>query len=255
MFKKISQLLTFNKVFKEDTGMFRVIVVDEPHYLNKAKQLHAKVYLARGFVKPTDLTDDALYIGPKEDPYQFHSQYFVVERTDLPEPQVVSAARLIYKDPHKGHDSFQTYIHQPLYKKYKAKIELLDPASCAEVSGLVKERGTSTAAVFMLYKAMWLYSVQNGYQTWLMSCDVRLYLRLKLLFGRMLQRIGEKRHFKGHDVVPLMLDTERLFDYLLAVKPLNPFKRKVHEALTRFLLDGVDRNELNKLHQAAISHE
>src|SRR6266403_439409 len=165
MFKKISQILKFYKILQENTEMYRVVVVKTKDHLDEAKRLHAKVYFKHGYIKPSDLTEDGLYIGRIEDPYQDHAQYFVVERIDGPQPQVVSAARLILKHKNKGHESFQTYVHQPLYEKYKTKIEQIDPATCVEVSGLVKDSGVSTIAVFMLYRAMWQYSVQHGYRT------------------------------------------------------------------------------------------
>jgi hypothetical protein len=47
-----------------------------------------------------------------------------------------------------------------------------------------------------------------------MACDVRLYYRLKLLYGPALTKIGKQTHYQGGDVIPVALHIPRGMAYM-----------------------------------------
>jgi len=175
-------------------------------------------------------------IGEKEDPYQGHSRYFIVERSDGETKRVVASSRLILSDPTKGHQSFQTYRHQKLNSIAATAIERTKPEQCAEVSGLVKEPGENTIVTLMLYREMWRFSLKKKHELWLMSCDANLYKRLKLLFGNALIQAGEKTYFKGHEIVPVILEVPASLQRVKEIRHLNPVKQQLQQKLVKFFL-------------------
>lgn len=245
MFKRIRHTAVFWKALGGEPNKFKVSIVQNEQQLSEAKELHAAVFLAKGYVSEADLTSDGKHIGLTEDPYQTHSQYFIVERNHGDTTKVVASARLILSDERLGHRSFQTYEHQELLPKYRQLIERELPSSLAEVSGLVKDRSENTIVTLLLYRAMWQYSLVTGHRYWLMSCDDRLYKRLKLLFGNTLVEAGKRKFFKGHTVVPVILDVPYSVHRLLRVARINPLKRRLQISLVRFFLAGVDQSVLS----------
>jgi hypothetical protein len=245
-------MMAYARLLKSEPQDVRVLVVNTDDHLKGAKQLHAKVFLKHGYITEENLLEDGI-IDLLEDPYQEHAQYFIAERMIDNQWKLVAASRLIKGHAEKGHKSFQTLNHQEIYKRYEKQIAAIDPASCMEVSALVKESGESTVITLMLFRAMWQYSVQAGSSIWLMSCDAKLYARLEFLFGDALTKIGEQRFFKGHDVVPGLLDmNESLYRFLVQAKSLNPFKRSMKRALVKFFLAGLPKKYLDDKHLAEI---
>src|SRR5262245_33254802 len=103
LLRSIQNIADYYRAFnrREHLGM-KVIKVDEDRYLRAAKALHAEVYLKRGFIKQNDIKNGA--IGLKADPYQAHSQYFVVLEKGT--RQVIATSRQIEATEKLGHNSF-----------------------------------------------------------------------------------------------------------------------------------------------------
>jgi hypothetical protein len=236
MLKKLSYNLTLIRDLGTEPKELRAHEAINPNQLNSAKELHAKVFHSRGFVKDTDLIKQGRAIGEKEDPYQGHSQYFIVERSDGKKNRTVAASRLILADPLKGHQSFQTYHHQKLNSVAMAAIAKTKPEQCAEVSGLVKEPGENTIVTLMLYREMWRFSLKQKHELWLMSCDANLYKRLKLLFGNALIQAGEQSYFKGHEVIPVILEVPASLQQIKEIRHLNPVRQQLQQKLVKFFL-------------------
>src|SRR5690242_778386 len=79
MLKKIKKTLSYAGMLSSDTHDLRVREATDEDALLKAKELHARVFLSRGYITESDLTAVGL-IGESEDPYQKHAKYFMVER-------------------------------------------------------------------------------------------------------------------------------------------------------------------------------
>jgi hypothetical protein len=238
MLTKLTRNLALIRDLGHEPAELHVIEVDNAGQLQEAKKLHAKVFLSHGFVKESDLTNHGLEIGGAEDPYQSHAKYFAVERTNGSKPRTVAVSRLILCDPAQGHQSFQTYRHQKLNENAKALIDGTVPEDIAEVSGLVKQPGEKTIVTLMLYREMWRYSIRKHHKLWIMSCDAALYNRLRLLFGDSLVEAGEKKYFKGHEVVPVILEVEDSLNRISEMKHLSPLKRQLQAKLVNFFLRG-----------------
>lgn len=181
--------------------------------LRAAKRLHASVYLARGFIEQTDVRDGMIH--DMSDPHQHHSQYFVVKRGD----EVVGVARQItYKGTGPHHESFPALEEAALHVRSKQRIRAMHPHELTEISALVKKSGESSIVPLLLYRVLWRHSLRARHRVWIMACDVRLYQRLKLLFGPALTRIGQKTHYHGGDVIPAALNITTAVRYVNDVK-------------------------------------
>jgi hypothetical protein len=189
-----------------DCGMTVAQVSDEAD-LVAAKALHADVFKSHGYVSQAQLTGNGRAIDLTEDPYQTHADYFVTKVGLEAEQRVISSARMIYADGALM-ESFQTYVSQPLIPSARRLLNMVNPYEVVEISGLVRSKGESFISAVPLYQAMWRHSLDCDYRYWLMSCDKGLFRSLRLLFGDVIKPIGDSNFFKGHEVVPAMLDVQ-----------------------------------------------
>lgn len=220
---------------KEYTNL-HVARVESPDYLLAAKKLHAEVYLYRNFVTKKDIRAGVL--NSKVDPYQPHSQYFVV--TDKSRARVLATARQIQAKPKKGHDSFAMLTHTRLYERSREQILAHAPVDCVEISGLAKHRGVSKLAPLLLYRAMLQHSLRNHHKLWLLACDVRLYVRLKLLFGSAIQQAGPRTFYLGSEVVPAILRLDSAIQSMhKSLRKGNFFEKQLRYRVLRFILKDV----------------
>jgi hypothetical protein len=240
---RLRDLVDYLRAFqKAEYSNFKVEEVNGDDYLIAAKKLHAKVYLDRGFVRPSDVADGMLTYAA--DPHQTHSKYFVVIDTKL--SRMVATARQIELRPGKGHNSFAVVKRANLYKRGQKLIRKHDPAKVIEISGLAKERGVSKIAPLLLYRAMWHRSLREGHTLWIMASDVRLFIRLKLLFGKSITKIGRVTPYYGGDVVPAMLSVQNsITDLKRSLEKTPFFERPLRHRIARFMLNGVPTEHLN----------
>jgi hypothetical protein len=227
MINKIKRYKKITTDFKNTRRMIKNIDSLEPHEIKSAKpggtlggdiaeaqKLHASVYLRRGFVDESDISGGVL--TAKSDPHQQHALYFIVKKKGSDnKSHVAVTARQIEYHPDKGFMSF------PLLEKADINLHMLkevvghDPKKCVEISGLAKHKDTASAAVLLLYRSMWHHSIKEKHELWIMACDVRLYNRLRLLFGPAIKKIGRETAYKGGDVIPAMLNPkEALYEFI-----------------------------------------
>lgn len=177
--------------------------------LAEAKRLHAAVYLSKSFINHEDTLEGIIH--ELSDPHQKHADYFVVKRKNT----VVGLARqIIYKGKGPHHESFPVLEKAMIYNRSLKRIMSFHPHEIVEISALVKKGGESSVVPLLLYRAMWRHSVKENHQLWVMACDVRLYQRLKLLYGPALTRIGKRTHYQGGDVIPVALHIPRGMAYM-----------------------------------------
>jgi len=234
---RLRDLIDYLKVFRKDENSnFHVEEVMSDAYLAAAKKLHAKVYLDRGFVSKNDVVDGLLTY--RSDPHQEHSRYFVV--IDPKKARIIATARQIELREGHGHNSFAIVNQAELYKRARRILKKHDPAKSIEISGLAKERGVSKIAPLLLYRAMWHHSLRKKHALWLLACDLRLFIRLKLLFGKSISKIGRVTPYYGGDIVPAMLDVQSSISNL--EKSLNRatfFEKPLRHRIVRFMLHDV----------------
>ena len=230
MLQRIHQLRRYRSylnTFLISPFVAREAVVD----VHEARRLHAQIYLNRGYIAAHDIDSNG-FISIQSDPYGAHARYFsVMTKSTQNKTVIVAAARLIEVNDDKGHDSFQTWREQDLTLAAKELIMAYDPRECVELSALVKKDNVSTQAVLVLYRALWQYSLSHGHKLWIISCDDRLLKRLIWLFGSAIQPIGNAVYFKGHTIVPVIINIQLSLEELL---------RKSH----RFSLIGVLRRDV-----------
>jgi hypothetical protein len=242
MISHLKRVRRYSQLLRDNHIDYTALFADTAALVRDAQKLHGSVYLDRGYLKAEDLRLDGT-IRAHEDPYQQRSHYFVVIKNDT--KSTVAAARLIHGGDKPTHESFQTYTNLTLDKSGKKLIRQYDPSKSAEISGLVKARGENTIAVLMLYRLMWQTSISRGYRLWLMSCDVKLYTKLNFLFGNALTAIGPQQHYRGHEVIPCMLNIDQSTLALIhAVQSLNPLKRLLGRRLARFFLHDIPQKAL-----------
>ena len=231
----------------------RAVRIKKDDHLDEAKKLHAEVYLDHGYIEAMHVNSKG-HMKLNHDPYQAHADYFAVIEKQGSKEAIVATARQIYPKGIKGHASFPTMSKLELEPNVRQAIESLNPAECIEISALAKKKGFTSFASFMLYRAMWQYSLKTHHKIWIMACDARLYGNLKFLFGDALQQIGKKTHYMGSDVVPAILEVDRSLDvFISGAKSLNPTRRLLHREYIRFFLDGLPAKylrprQLSELH-------
>ncbi|MBW4061069.1 hypothetical protein HJC99_00650 [Candidatus Saccharibacteria bacterium] len=219
-----------------------------------ARQLHAKIYRELGYVTPDGVNHLGL-MTPAADPYGHKAVYFAVWSSAKTASAPVATGRIIEAAPGDDHMAFQMYNELTLSPEAVATIGSFDPSTCAEVSGLAKRRGESTVAILLLYRAMWQYSIGRHHKLWLMAVDERLFGRIQQLFGPAFQVAGEPVFFRGHTVVPAMLNLETSIDKLIrASKTGSPWQRLVRARLAAFMLHGLP-NDLRRTHQSKAKTE
>jgi hypothetical protein len=250
--KAIRRSWKYYRQLNTEVPGLRTVTIERPEQLSAAKGLHARTYLALRYVTAADLSADGLCIGSNEDPHQAHAQYFSVQGLKAGVPHTFAAVRIIYADPAKGIESFPTYVNQHFYPKYRKELERLDPASCGEISALVREPGVSGKVTLMLYRAIWHYSLEQGYMRLLVSCDARLYRRCKMIFGAAWMRAGPDGHSRGVRVVPVIVDIPSSLDEALKLSMVNPVSRRIKMKALEFFLRGVPEKAILPSHRAKI---
>lgn len=168
--------------------------------LQQAKRLHASVYLARDYITNDDIRDGIMH--ERADPYQNHASYFVVKK----QGRVIATARqIIHIDGRAHHDIFPTLKETAVHERSRRHIVKLPVERIVEISALVKQPGESSIVPLVLYRAMWHHSLSR-HSLWIMACDMRVYDRLKVLFGPAVRVIGKKTYYMGSYVMPVMLE-------------------------------------------------
>ncbi len=186
---------------------------DDLDGIDEAKKLHAAVYISKGFISPEDIAYGTIHT--RSDPYQEHSDYFVVKRRN----KVVGVARqIIYKGEGDHHESFPVLKESRIHDRSKMRIINMYPYEIVEISALVKKSGESSIIPLLLYRALWQNSLNSQHRLWVMACDVRLYERLKVLFGPTLRRIGQRTPYQGGDVIPVALSIPEAVKYVDSIK-------------------------------------
>lgn len=212
---KLSDFYTYWRLFRRNpnVGKYTVsIAEDGTADLLEAKKLHAKEYLSRNFIEHTDILNEIIH--EESDPHQKHAVYFVVKNRQ----KVVGVARqIIYKGSGPMHESFPVLDKAKISQRSRTKIERQHPHKIVEISALVKARSESSIVPIVLYRSMWQYSRQNNHDFWVMACDVRLYQRLKILFGPAIVKIGNRTSYKGGDVIPAALHIPSSHKYLRSI--------------------------------------
>jgi hypothetical protein len=247
---KLRDLIDYLRAFqKAEYSNFKVLEIDSEDYLIVAKKLHAKVYLDRGFIREQDVINGI--INPAADPHQKHSKYFAV--IDVKRSRMVATARQIELRPGRGHSSFAMVKQANLYARGLKMIRKHNPANSIEVSGLAKERGVSKIAPLLLYRAMWHRSIREGHTLWLMASDVRLFIRLKLLFGKSIIKVGRVTPYYGGNVVPsVMRVQESISDLKRSLDDTPFFERPLRHRIVRFMLNGLPVESLNAKERRAL---
>lgn len=215
--RKIKDSLTYARVLSNyefaSRYYVKMLTPEDTDDIYAAKRLHAAVYLSRGFVDHTDISEGIIH--DVSDPHQHHSQYFVVKRGS----EVVAVARQItYKGEGAHHESFPILDKAILSERSRRRILSIHPHEITEISALVKKSGESPIAPILLYRELWRHSLRHKHRVWVMACDIRLYERLKLLFGPALTKIGQRTPYKGGDVIPVTINIAAGVSYLQDVK-------------------------------------
>lgn len=174
-----------------------------------AKMLHASVYLSKSFIIQEDIHEGIIH--DLADPHQHHADYFVVKKKN----QVIAVARqIIHKGVGEYHESFPVLEKSLIHERSRKRIAGQHPQEIVEISALVKKGGESSIVPLILYRELWRHSRKSKHRVWIMACDVRLYERLKLLFGPTLTRIGQRTPYVGGDVIPVSLNIALASNYI-----------------------------------------
>lgn len=232
--RKIKDVRAYRNVLSSDEHHRYQVVVNpsDSELLHEAKKLHATTYLSRDFVSQDSIENEIL--SSSSDPHQHHAVYFLVLSRNK---DCLALSRQIHHEENKSFESFPIMQKASIYVRQQKFIEKHDPNKIVEISALVKKRGESGIIPLLLYKAMWKYSLEQGHDLWLMACDVRLYERLKLLFGDTIKQIGKRTQYQGGEVVPAMVFVRDALDDLMhTTKRVNLTNRIIRRKVVNFML-------------------
>ena len=152
----------------------------------KARRLQGELYLARGYIKKTDLDEKGCIAN---DPHKSHSVYFGVFDDNDPEV-LLAAARFILPTLEHGLHSLQ--IHFEEIETRKRNYLLHDnPRRYVEFSALVKRRGSPTVTYFCLLREMLRYSLERGIDKWLFSMNSGSNAIIGSYFGPLMDKLKE----------------------------------------------------------------
>lgn len=231
--KSVKKYIKSWRVLSErQQGQFKVVKIDESgDLLQKAKKLHADVYLLREFITKEHINEEG-HIHSDFDPHQHHSLYFVVISNKTNE--VVAVARQISWEKNKARSSFPLLQNARLYKTAALPTKKQQQTT-VEISALVKKQQTSSTAVLMLYREMWRYSIEVKHSTWIMACDVNLYKNLSFFFGPALVRIGYQTKYRGGDIIPVMLSPKTALNRLQTGKRATMKESLIRNKIITFM--------------------
>jgi hypothetical protein len=93
---------------------------------------------------------------------------------------------------------------------------------------------------------MWHHSLKTKHTLWLLACDVRLFVRLKLLFGPSIIKIGRVTPYYGGDVVPAVLIVQNsITDLKKSLARASVWEKPLRHRIARFMLMGVPVEHLS----------
>lgn len=249
----IRRTLRYYRQLDAEVPSLRTVVASEPDALSAAMELHARTYLRVGIQPPEALTARG-HIAPAFDPYQTHAQYFSVQDVRDGGQRTVAAVRVIFADPDAGLDSFPFFREKrPVYPRYRSLLGTLDPADFGEISGLVREPGTSGKAALMLYRAVWHYALSQHHAYLLVLCKARLHRRCKVIFGKSWIRVGPSYdRLASIREIPVIIDIRGSLDEALTLSRVNPVKRHIKLKALRFFLRGLPEEAILPAHRAKL---
>ncbi|MBP9826954.1 hypothetical protein KBC99_00570 [Candidatus Saccharibacteria bacterium] len=233
LIRKIRNYLEFYRIFSK--GIDQNLLarkINSSHEIKKARFLQSSVYLDRGFILADQVGKNGL-IKEEFDRHIGNSAYFVVQDHNN---AIIATARLIENNK-KTYT--QPILHLAnLYPSYSLQLKKYNPSQVVEASALAKVKGRSSVAVLYLFREMYQYSLHRRHKVWLMACDVRLYERLKTLFGPAVRKIGRKTAYFGGDVIPAAIQLDSCIHEILSdINPVNLWLRK---RICRFFISGLD---------------
>lgn len=201
--------------------------VSSGKYLESAKKLHASVYLAQGFVRKDDIESNG-QLHSDIDQFASHADYFVAIDNDTDE--VVALVRQI----HQRTGMKLPVLHHKMAQKNYAHTHDHD---IIEVSAFAKKKGVDSRVTILLFSEMLRYSKQNNHQYWVFACDSKVYGRLKILFGKLLQKTGPETYYMGSKVIPAEVNLDAALkqlrrNYRYSIPPLRHVRHFLYESLT-----------------------
>ncbi len=213
-----------------------------PNEVHAARALVARIYVAEGYLQPSDLTRDGVPYDDV-DPYYDHSLYFGVSHRPTMEP-LIAVSRIVLFDQGKGRDSFPMLTGMTLDPDFGALVDDADLSTWAEVGAMAKLPSTTVQAPNLLYRHMWHHAVRDGHSTWLFAADHRVSRTLQNLFGEEVALVGERQHFMGSPTDPMVMHPPTSADWIAREAANSHGDDSMVAQLVRlalaFFLEGLD---------------
>lgn len=202
--------------------------VENPCEMDAVRQLHAKCYVAAGYVDESDLNEN----GYIHDPWVPYSDYYAAHDTTAGD-EIVGTCRII-RPSVRGFPAFQEAATSESALEVFAG---LNPSLCVEVSALATPRiGAQNMAISAaLYGLVWQEAVLAGRAYMLAVMDNRLLRIMRRWFEFPFEALGETTLYMGSESTPVSMYLPRTIEVLTSSNP---------EAL-RFFSGDIPFDELN----------
>lgn len=216
-------------------------------------RLHADNYYRAGYITKEGITEEGFIDSSI---YTYHGENVeYLASFDEADGHVIAALRRVYLN---GYETVKDHFAYQVCGKGIATQDLdfleerhRNSQEVVEVSGLVKEKGSSPLAVIELYRNAIQDSIVKN-ELWIMGITASAHRTLRKQFGDRIiqvigdpQKINDSRIREGVTLTPAVIEPQNFVDNLLInykeCHERNDYKGK-HEALNLFLSfsDGID---------------
>lgn len=234
-------------------------IVEPETVEEKARRLHAEVYLQEGYVSTEDVTAEGV-LAETVDPYVERSEYFWAEAggREVTARQITAGSEGLLSFP-----TLEKFSCDPDVLKQVAGVENLTDigkGEVVEISGLAASDGVPSdngnlGPVIDVYVKMLRHSVEEGHKLWVMGTDRRLTRKLTGLLGNdLIHRLGERREFMGSPTDPMVLNPQTVVkEFLTSEDPARePYKEVIAKSFNGIDVTTVDPEMRQVLEDAGV---
>ncbi len=219
--------------------------------IDECRRLVTERYLGEGYIGTNDLEPDTGLMNSQVDPYYKHSEYFWATDSF---GNVEATIRLIHHPG--GNNSGWLFPMQREFDIDPVNEQLIqrniadNQAAVVEISGLAERKGADGFVALDMYRRMWQHSMASGYDVCLISADIRLYNKLKSMFGEAVTGVGDSKMVMGSQTVPAILQPRNcagamasIYDEMILA--IGHGAADNYKELVLYLMDGLPYYQYN----------
>lgn len=175
--------------------------VETASEVREARELHARVYLERRYVKADEV--DRGVLATRVDPWAESATYFLARS---PTGRAVAVGRQIYSDDPAALPALRL---PGLDDGVVSQVQRQGGSRVVEISALAVRATAPRDTAIQLYSHMWLHSIECEHTAWIMAIHPALARSIVGLLGPVIVPMGPPQWFMGSDVIPAVIWTDQ----------------------------------------------